>query len=476
LLGLIFNLPQPRHGRTYLLIVLAAACIAWGLYASIDDVRPADQTHVRLAGGSAVERRFQIAECLAGEAHACGLDVDVVPTKGFTDAIEQVSQRKLDAAVVSSGLQTAGCEHVRLLAGLDVAPLHILVRRQLAASGLSLFEVLKGKRANFGEAGTNDRQLARDLTGFLRLNPIDGSGKGDYTALSLSKDELTQLADSLQSLTGPDRHACLRDLPDVVMTISSLPSRVAQRLLDTKEYTLMPFPYASPFLMSDLKGGGSLTDSVNRLYVKSATIPTAMYLGNSPLPARDCPTIGMRSLLVARDDLPSHVVEKLMQTIFETDFARRIKPLSPREIVTTYEFHAGAVAYVDRDKPLISGRFFESISKAFSIFGAFSAGGLSIYGYLRERRIRRPGEYLEEIRIVDALASGEFADSGVHQMPEVLARQLDTRLVKLKEQLIHDYCNNRVQGELVLMTILSMLADSRADLRRSAGRPTDAEA
>jgi TRAP-type uncharacterized transport system substrate-binding protein len=476
MLGLTFSFPQPRRGRTYLLIVLAVACIAWGLYASIDNFRPTETNHVRLAGGSAVERRFQIAECLAGEARACGLDMEAVPTKSFADAIKQVSKHRLDAAVVSSGLQIAGCEHARLLAGLDVAPLHILVRRELAESGLSLFELLKGKRVNLGEVGTNDRQLARDLTGFLQLSPIDNSGKGDYTALSLSKDELSQLADSLQSLTGSARDARLRELPDVVMIVSSLPSPVAQRLLDTKEYTLMPFPYASPFLMSDLKTSGPPTDGVNRLYVEPTTIPAAMYVGDSPLPAGDCPTIGMRSLLVAREDLPVPVVEKLMQTVFETDFARRIKPLSPREIATTYQLHAGAIAYLDRDKPLLTGHFFESVSKAFSIFGAFSAGGLSIYGYLRKRRIRRPGEYFEEIRTVDALASGEFGDGDARQMPEVLARQLDTRLVKLKEQLIHDYCNNRVQGELVLMSILSMLADSRADLRRSTGRPIDAKA
>src|SRR5262249_3732148 len=149
--------------------------------------------------------------------------------------------------------------------------------------------------------------------------------------------------------------------------------------------------------------------------------------------------------------------------------------LSPREIATRYKIHAGAEAYLDRDKPLITGHFFESISKAFSIFGAFSAGALSIYGYLRKRRIRRPGEYLEEIRVVDALASGEFGDSNGQQVPEVLARQLDARLVKLKEQLINDYRDNRVQGELVLMSVLSMLADSRADLRRSVGRPINAE-
>jgi hypothetical protein len=357
-----------------------------------------------------------------------------------------------------------------------MAPLHILVRRELAGSDGSLIGALKGRRVNLGESGANDYFLARELLGFLRLSPIDASGVGDYTALSLSKGDLTKLADSLDALTGAAREKQLHELPDVVMIVSSLPSRVVQRLLDTKEFTLMAFPYATPFLTSDLKSGSSAGEGVNRLYIESANIPAATYLGDAPIPASDCPTIGMRSLLVVRDDLPNQVVERLMETIFESDFSNRIKPSSPREIATTYKIHAGAEAYLDRDKPLITGHFFESISKAFSIFGAFSAGALSIYGYLRKRRIRRPGEYLEEIRVVDALASGEFAESNGQEVPEVLARQLDARLVKLKEQLINDYRDNRVQGELVLMSILSMLADSRADLRRSVGRPFNAEA
>ena len=49
-------------------------------------------------------------------------------------------------------------------------------------------------------------------------------------------------------------------------------------------------------------------------------------------------------------------------------------------------------------------------------------------------------------------------------------RELDARLLKLKEQLIHDYCNNRLEGEMVVLSILSMVADSRAELRRSARR------
>ena len=35
--------------------------------------------------------------------------------------MRQVSEGKLDAAMVSSGLQIYGCENVQLLAGLDVA-------------------------------------------------------------------------------------------------------------------------------------------------------------------------------------------------------------------------------------------------------------------------------------------------------------------------------------------------------------------
>jgi hypothetical protein len=239
-----------------------------------------------------------------------------------------------------------------------------------------------------------------------------------------------------------------------------------QRLLDTNEYTLMPFPYAEPYLTANLNGGKKGGEGVDRSYVESAAIPAAMYVGKTPTPASNCPTLGMRTLLVARADLPSKIVEHLMQTVFETDFARRIKPLGPREFATSYEIHAGAAAYLHRNDPLVTSQFCQNLSGVFSIFGAFSAGALSLYGYLRKRRIRRPGEYIEQIRTVDALLS-EQEVAGTAARPEALVRELDTRLVKLKEQLIHDYCNNRVDGEMVVLSILSMVADSRAELRRA---------
>ena len=40
--------------------------------------------------------------------------------------------------------------------------------------------------------------------------------------------------------------------------------------------------------------------------------------------------------------------------------------------------------------------------------------------------------------------------------------------------MIHDYCNNRVPGEMVLLSILSILSDSRTQLRVATGRKLDA--
>ena len=363
-----------RRGRTYFLIALAVGSIGYGIYASLVKLRPVEEESVRLGAGSAVARRFQIAECLASESRTNGLLMEVVATKGFEDSMRQVSEGKLDAAMVSSGLQIYGCENVQLLAGLDVAPLHIVIRRELAEAGLSLAEAAKGRRVNLGPEGTNDHQLAKDMLGFLRLRASDDGVAGDYHDLSLSKDELSNLADAVQTASGAERAARLRELPDVVMTISSLPSQIVQRLLDTHEYSLVPFPYAQPFLTMTLDSSRPQGEGVNRSQLDSTAIPAAMYVGKTPIPERDCPTIGMRTLLVARADLKPSVVAHLMQTVFETDFAERIKPKGPRDIVTPYAIHAGATAYLQRNDPLFTSELFENISGALSIFGAFSAG------------------------------------------------------------------------------------------------------
>src|SRR6185503_8267546 len=103
---------------------------------------------------------------------------------------------------------------------------------------------------NLGEVGTNDRLLSNDLLSFMRLSATGKSGLGDYTEVSMGKEELCRRAEQIQSLTGKARDEQLQMLPDVVMTVASLPGVIVQKLLDTNEYCLMPFPHAQNFLMS----------------------------------------------------------------------------------------------------------------------------------------------------------------------------------------------------------------------------------
>ena len=395
-----------KFGRVSGFALLATACIGWGLYAAFDALRPPVSMQVRLGAGSTVARRFRFAETFAAEARKQDLYAEVVATEGFEDSIRQVANGQLDLAMVSSGLDAPECDEVRVLAGLDLAPLHILVRRELAERELSLSQIIKGRRINLGQPGTNDYILANEIVRFLRLSPKDEAGKGDYVQSSLDKEELNQLALNAQSENEAERQASLSKLPEVIMTVASLPGIMVQNLLDTGEYRLAPFSNVEPFLISEMHHVGGPEGSVDRILVEPATINAGMYLGDSLAHNSDLPTVGLRTLLVARADLPPATIQRIMTIVFETNFSRRVKPKSTRELATAYQIHPEAEAYLNRNEPLLTGSSFDMLSKSLSIFGAFSAGALSIYGYLRRRRIRRPGEYLEEIRQIDAIASG----------------------------------------------------------------------
>ena len=149
---------------------------------------------------------------------------------------------------------------------------------------------------------------------------------------------------------------------------------LVQTLLDTGEYDLIPFSNLEPFLLSDLQHGGEPGGSVDRVFLEPIAIHRGMYLGSSILPPNDCPAVGLRTLLVARADLPAATVNRVMKCLFETDFTRRVSPHSPREFASPYEIHPAAVAYLDRDKPLLTGSFFNAISEFLKHFWSVQRG------------------------------------------------------------------------------------------------------
>jgi hypothetical protein len=205
---------------------------------------------------------------------------------------------------------------------------------------------------------------------------------------------------------------------------------------------------------------------VEREFLEPATIPACCYFATRGQPATSCETVGARLLVVARSDAPARAIRPLMKTLFEGEFAHRIQPQSPREIATPYAIHPAAIAYLDRDKPLAIAEALEWFSSGLSIFGAFSAGALSLYGLLWRRKARNPSDYYAEIRKLYLLSHDAEFGTTAAAGPKQLFKQLDERLLDLRKSLIEDICEGRIKGDQSVSTILALLKDARQSLAR----------
>ena len=107
------------------LVLAAALAFAFAAF-SLYFARREDRISILLAAGDARGRRAEIAQALADEAVAHGLDVTVVESAGSEDSREMVERREVDVALVQGGLD--GNEDVREVAPLVLESLHLLVR------------------------------------------------------------------------------------------------------------------------------------------------------------------------------------------------------------------------------------------------------------------------------------------------------------------------------------------------------------
>jgi hypothetical protein len=248
-----------------------------------------------------------------------------------------------------------------------------------------------------------------------------------------------------------------------------MPSTIVQLLVEAADYRIAPLPGTRAFLLDNMQDSHAKTTVVEREFLEPTVIPMRSYFSTRGYPAADCETVGVRLLIVAHKNLSDRAVRRLMKTAFEGEFSRRIRPKSPREVASPYAIHPAAIAYLDRDKPLAVEAVMEWFNKGLSVFGAFSAGALSLYSLLRRRKARAPSDYYAEIRRVDQIALGVDADSTAPIQSHDLAKHLDDRLLELRQELIGDICEGSIKGDQVISNILTLLKDTRGNLRKLDG-------
>lgn len=423
---------------------------------------------LRLSAGPSATRRHAIAQYLAQQAAHHDLAVDLATSAGSEDCLNLLKAGRLDAAVVSSGVKVPHDDGIMVLGAVQLEAVHILVRPDMAGAE-SLCEAVRGKRVNLGEKGSTEHLLAREFLAFARLKLPAAAHPGDVIPSEHGKTYLLDKCQAIRQADGAKKDALIAELPDCLLIVASMPSTVVQALVEAADYRIAPLPATQAFLLDNMQESDSAQTVLEREFLEPTSIPASSYFATRGYPAVECQTVGVRLLVVARKDAPPAALRPLMQTIFEGEFSHRIRPKSPRDMATPYAIHPAAIAYLDRNKPLAFEAVLEWFSNGLSIFGAFSAGALSLYSLLRRREARAPSDYFAEIRRVDQMAHGASRDPASPIAPSELARHLDERLVQLRQQLIGDICAGTIKGDQTISNILALLRDTRGNLQKLDG-------
>ena len=440
-------------------LVFATVCLVCAGWIFAKDEIPT----IRMSAGPEQTRRHSVAKYLCEQAANHNLKIQLLASAGSEACLNQIKSGQLDAALVSNGVVVPNDDAIRVLAAIQLEAVHVLVRKELVGAG-PLSEAIRGKRVNLGVTGSCEWLLARDFLSFARLKLPTASEPGDIVPMESSKEQLIDQAHAILAATGDQRAKLVGELPDCLLVLASMPSMIVPLLAEAADYQIKPLPAARAFLMDNLQDSNPTTTTIEREFLEPTAIPAHSYFTTRPFPAADCGTVGMRLLIVAHKDLSAEAIRPLMETVFEGEFSRRILPKSPRELATPFPIHPAGVAYLDRDKPLAWQQAAEWVSQFLSIFGAFSAGALSLYGILWRKKVRMPADYYAEIRKIEMIAGGTDTDATAPIEPKEFVKYLDDRLLRLRQDLIEDICEGRIKGEQVIANILALLKDARRNL------------
>ena len=238
-------------------------------------------------------------------------------------------------------------------------------------------------------------------------------------------------------------------MPEAIFAVSPLPWNLGVPLVKQRGYQLMPLPFGEAMALRD----GALHDMV---------IPAYSYSVMPAVPPDPLHTVATRLLVVAHSETPEAAVLKLMESIFESDFARLadLPPLNAKQSgdLREYPLHAAAETYLHRNEPLVTGEIIESLENARSFLVSAGIAAFLLWRWYARRRLIGFEEYLDSISELEAEAV-KLDQAGQLNFAEL--RRLRQRLTELKSEALEKYAEGKLSGEEQLSSFLSHVSDVR---------------
>src|SRR5262249_38411660 len=143
-----------------------------------------------ITAGNKLGTRAELADVLRDAVAPQRIALELRETVGSEEALDWVQARKVDVALVQGGLSADARPDVRQVAALQVEPLHLVVKKELADDVSAHLSAPDGKTVNAGEPGSGTHTLAVQVLEFAGLRPrADGSDRG-YIPRPMSRQEM----------------------------------------------------------------------------------------------------------------------------------------------------------------------------------------------------------------------------------------------------------------------------------------------
>ncbi len=419
---------------------------------------PVAAKRIKLTAGFAGTTRALVARDLAAEISARGIDCEVVDLGNTESELEAVNSGAVDFAMVSGAFRIERSPSVREVAALNIEALHLLVKQEIADSVGDSLNGLRGRTIDLGASGSAAAGLATAVLAFADLVPNAAATSDGFLPLNLDPDALAAL------VARGDPSA----LPDAVFVLATLPSKIALNLVRAGGYRLVPLPFAEAFRLNALitqdatNGPGA---DIERPFAMETTIPAFTYETRPAVPPQALTTLGAQLLLVSSERVSPETVTEVLGAVFDSPFARIFHPPLDHALLGAtprIPLHAGTVAYLSRNDPVITQEVVGDLSNSVSIFGAVIGGGaFLVQGWRQRRRAARDelfSSYMLRIAGIERRVV-EIELSATMELDTLIALQRE--LLQLQVEALERFTTGDLGGAATLSDILAPINAAR---------------
>jgi TRAP-type uncharacterized transport system substrate-binding protein len=302
-----------------------------------------------ISGGGMLTKSHRLAKVLQEEAARRNVSLNIVPTAGSFQALNELNDGRLDLAFVQGGVDAIGYEDVRQVTSIAPQLIQFLVKPDVKS-----IRDIRGKVVNLGEKNGGPSIVSNQILHFSGLVP-----EVDYVESNYSDEQLLSMK--------PEK------LPDVIVQVSYAPSVTVDFLVQKRGYQLleMSFPPSLAMRMG---------------WVADAKILAYMYQISPPVPATDIQVVGVNLNLLANKNVDPRAISALLPVLYSPQVASRFSfPITEDKILTPSGFPIsdGTEMYLASKQPLISAQMVDQIKGAFGLIMSLLSVALVVFKWFK---------------------------------------------------------------------------------------------